>query len=111
MKKTPKNKPDISQKILVIQQNESGESKIAGIRKHGGGLFKIETFSIDFPLPEIIDNSAQYLPQKIKADLVLDFLRHPDLSIDLAKICAEKNIPVVASGKKYELKGVHTPPT
>ena len=111
MTETPANKTIIPQKILAIQQNGSGESKIAGIRKYGGNLFIIETFSIDFPLPDIIDNSEKYLPQKIEADLVLDFLKHPDLSIDLAEICIAKNIPIVASGKKYKLNGTFTPPT
>jgi hypothetical protein len=99
------------QKILVIQQNRSGESKIAGIRKYGGEFFIIETFSIDDPLPGIIDNTDEYLPEKIEADLVLDFLKHPDLSLDLAEICAGKGIPMVASGKKYRLAGIYTPPT
>ena len=111
MKEKPVNKTILPQKILVIQQNNSGESKIKGIRKYGGNLFVIETFSVDTQLPDIIDNSEKFLPGKIEADLVLDFLKHPDLSLDLAKICIEKKIPVVASGKKYKLKGTFTPPT
>lgn len=99
------------QKILVFQQNGSGESKIVGIRKQGNDLFRLETVSIDAPLPPVIDDATEYLPGDIEADLVLDFLRHPDLSYDLATMCRLRHIPVVASGKKMRIEGTVTPPT
>ena len=100
-----------SQKILVFQQNGSGASKTEGIRRHGKGLFAIDTISIDETLPALLDDTEAYLPRDIDADLVLDFLKHPDLSHDLAVACANKRIPVVASGKKLRVKWVLTPPT
>ena len=99
------------QKILVFQQNGSGESKIQGIRKHGKERFIIETVSIDETLPPILDDTRDYLPSNIQADLILDFLEHPDLSHDLALACRAQNIPIVASGKKLRVKGALTPPT
>jgi hypothetical protein len=45
------------------------------------------------------------------ADLVLDFLRHPDLSYELAKRCAQTLHTLIASGKKLEIKEALTPPT
>ena len=99
------------QKILVFQQKDSGESKIKGIREYGEGLFQIETFCIDEPLPPILDDTAKYLPDEIEADLVLDFLQHPDLSHDLAVRCRDREIPIVASGKKLRVGGAYTPPT
>lgn len=98
-------------KVLVFQQNGSGESKIAGIRKFGQDRFDLEMISIDTPLPAVIDDARDYLPDDIDADLVLDFLTHPDLSYDLGLLCREKGIPVVASGKKVKMEGVATPPT
>ncbi len=98
-----------SQTILVCQQNGSGEAKIAGIRKYGGRLFKIKTHDIDTPLPELIDDTTPYLPARLEADLILDFLKHPDLSTDLARMAHRQGIPVVASGKKI-LQAL-TPPT
>ena len=98
-------------KILVFQQNRRAESKIAGIRKFGGDKFRIEIVSLDSDLPEVIDDARQLLPQTIEADLVLDFLQHPDLSYDLAQLCSEMNIPLVASGKKHRTAHVITPPT
>jgi len=100
-----------TQKIIVFQQNGSGEKKIAGIRRYAGNHFTLEIVSIDTPLPPVIDDTREYLQQNIKADLVLDFLTHKDLSHDLAVICRDRNIPVVASGKKFRIKGAHTPPT
>jgi len=100
-----------SQEILVFQQNGSGESKIQGILKYGENLFSIKTFSVDEDLPPVIDNTTQYLPDDIRADIVLDYLKHPDLSHDLAIMCQDRNIPVVISGKKVRVKGALTPPT
>jgi len=99
------------QKILVFQQDGSGESKIRGIRKYGKDLFVIQTISIDESLPPILDNTSEYLPKDILADLVLDFLKHPDLSHDLASACTKRKIPVVASGKKVKGRRVFVPPT
>jgi hypothetical protein len=99
------------QRIAVFQQNGSGESKIRGIREHGGKIFVLERFHIDATLPPIIDDTQAYLPQYIRADLVLDFLKHPDLSHDLALLCRKNSIPVVASGLKIQVPGIFTPPT
>ena len=99
------------QRVLVFQQNGNGESKIAGLRKYGGDCLVLKSISIDQELPPVIDHSADYFPDNFNADLVLDFLTHPDLSHDLALICTGKNIPLVASGKKTTVKGIFTPPT
>ena len=99
------------QKILVIQQNGRGETKIQGIQDFGGELFELEIISIEIALPPVIDDARPFLPSEIAADLVLDYLNHPDLSHDLGRICREKDIPVVASGKKSRQPLVFTPPT
>ena len=108
MKNEQTTKP---QEILVFQQNGSGESKIQGILKYGENLFSIKTISIDENLPPVIDDATQYLPNDISADVVLDYLKHPDLSYDLAIMCRDRNIPVVVSGKKVRVKGALSPPT
>ena len=98
------------QKILIFQQNGSGLKKIAGIEKYGKGLCHMDIFNIDSPLPPILDDTTPFLPDAIGADLVLDFLKHPDLSYDLSALCLKENIPVVASGKKEKRHGVLMPP-
>jgi hypothetical protein len=99
------------QNILVFQQNGSGVKKIEGVRQYGNNCFSLEIISIDAHLPTVIDDTKEYIPRNIEADLVLDYLKHPDLSYDLAVVCRDKKIPVVASGKKFRVKGVFTPPT
>ena len=99
------------EKILVFQQEGSGERKIQGIKRYAEDHFTIEIISIDGFLPPIIDDTTDYLPSDIQADLVLDFLKHPDLSHDLAVACSKIKIPVVASGKKLRVDGTFTPPT
>ena len=106
-----KKQIDKPQEILVFQQNGSGESKIQGILKYGENLFSIKKVSLDENLPPVIDDAIKYLPSEIKADIVLDYLKHPDLSNDLAIMCRDRKIPVVISGKKVRIKGAITPPT
>ena len=99
------------QHILVFDQDGSSARKIEGIDQYGRGRFRLEVFSVKGPLPTVIDDTSGYLPDRIRADLVLDFLRHPDLSHDLAALCDRQGVPLVASGKKSRGKCVITPPT
>jgi len=99
------------QRILVFQQNNSAETKIAGIAQYGEGRFAVEVVSIDEVLAPVVDDATDFLPSHLEADLVLDFLQHPDLSEDLARLCRRHVIPVIASGKKIRGQHVMTPPT
>ena len=99
------------QQVLVFQQNGSGEKKIEGIRRYAGNAIDMEIISIDKTLPPVLDDTDGLLPDRIEADVVLDFLKHPDLSDDLARRCREADIPMVASGKKMKMAGVSAPPT
>jgi len=99
------------QKIMVFQQNGSALSKIAGIKRFGKKRFSLEVIDIEPNLPYLIENTSEYLPSHIDADLVLDYLKHPDLSTDLSKLCKKIGIPVVASGKKITEGDVFTPST
>jgi len=105
------DKANKRQHIIVFQQNGSGEQKIAGLRQYGRDLFELEVINIDGPVPAVLDDAGDYLPADLSCDLVLDFLRHSDLSTDLAALCAKKGIPVVASGRKLPGSGAITPPT
>jgi len=99
------------QKITVFQQNGSALSKIAGIRRFGKERFSLEVIDIEENLPHLIENASEYLPSHIDADLVLDYLKHPDLSTDLSILCKKIGIPIVASGKKITEGDVFTPST
>ena len=99
------------QKIVVFQQKKRGENKIQGIKQYGKDMFDVRVISIETNLPPVMDHTDQYLPKTIEADLILDFLVHPDLSHDLALMCQNKRIPVIASGKKIAVPGAITPST
>jgi hypothetical protein len=88
-------------KIVVFEENGSGEKKIQGITRHGTGLDIVKIYNIEETLSEVVDDPETFIPDDFHADLVLDFLKHPDLSEYLAQVCKEKKIPVVASGKKH----------
>lgn len=95
----------------MFQQRGSGEAKIRGIREHGQGIRIARVVDIDGELPPVIDDADPYLPDHLEADLVLDFLRHPDLRQELAQRCLGWSIPVVASGKRVPVEGLISPPT
>jgi hypothetical protein len=97
-------------KIVVFQQGGRGESKVRGIQQYGKNQFDITLITIDQPMPLVVDDASEYLPDTIDANMVLDFLKHPDLSHDLALLCRRLSIPIVASGKKTTVAGTHTPP-
>jgi hypothetical protein len=99
------------QTIIVFQQNGSGKSKIDGINRFGNKKFIVKTLDIDGDLPVFIDDSSPYLPETIEADLVLDYLKHQDLSEDLSLLCEKLNIPLIASGKKIIPGRAICPPT
>jgi hypothetical protein len=99
------------QQIVVFQQRGSGEAKIRGIREHGRDLCIARIVDIDDDLPLVLDAPEPYLPAVLEADLVLDFLRHPDLRHALALRCRDLGIPVVASGKRLAVEGLVSPPT
>ena len=98
------------QKIIVFQQNKSGQTKIDGIRKFGQGKIEIISYDIDDPLPVVIDDTSEYLPEFIEADLVLDYMTHMDLSEDLSRLCERLGIPLIASGKKVTTGNAVCPP-
>ncbi len=89
-------------RIAVFEYNGSGQKKINGIKQYGIGIEISEIVNIVSPLPEFIDNPETFLPDTIDADLVLCFLKHPDLCFYLAKVCKQLHIPMIASGTKTE---------
>lgn len=98
------------QQILVFQQNGSGENKIRGIKTIGNGKFAVKNMTIGVSLPAVIDDASEFLPGNIEADLVLDYLKHPDLSYDLAEICKNRQIPEIATRKKINNNWTYSPP-
>ena len=99
------------QTIAVFQQNGSGKTKIKGINQFGDRRFHIQIYDIEADLPPVLDDSSGFLPETIEADLVLDYLRHHDLSEDLSRLCEKLGIPLVSSGKKLQCGNAICPPT
>ncbi|MCK5069781.1 MAG: hypothetical protein KAR01_04545 [Desulfocapsa sp.] len=86
--------------IIVFQEHGSGEHKIEGVLNYGSGLTVSKVISIDCALPDFIEDPEDIIEDDFTADLVLNFLKHPDLIHYLISLCEEKNIPVVSAGKK-----------
>lgn len=86
--------------ITVFQQGGGGEKKIQGIKTFGNQLEVVEI--VDFPsnLPDFIDDPQELFPTHIQGDLVLSFLKHPDLADYAAEYCSHHNIPMIASGPR-----------
>ncbi len=95
------------QQILVFQQAESARYKIAGIKTFGQRLEIASVYDIPEVFEEIIDDPQEYISGDFQGDLVLNFLKHPDLSEYLVRLCNKKGIPVIASGQ--HVAGAITP--
>ena len=89
-----------STRIMVFEHRGSGQEKIQGIREFGHDIEIIAVVNIEDPLPNFIDEPDDYINAIIDCDLVLCFIKHPDLVEHLAKICARQEIPLIASGVK-----------
>lgn len=86
--------------ILVFQEQGSGVHKIEGVQRYGNDLQIVEIISIDGVLPEFIDDPQEYISNTFQCDLVLNFLKHPDLVHYLMGLCEKKFISIVSPGKK-----------
>ena len=101
------------QVIKIFQQNNSGARKIAAVQEKAGDRLVLEVVNIQDALPMVLDDTEDLLQdaREMSADLVLDYLKHPDLSYDLCRICSQRGIPVVSPTKKWRMPWVFTPPT
>ena len=88
--------------IVVFEYRGSGQKKIEGIRRYGHNIGITATFNITEPLPDFIDEPEKFISTDFEADLVLCFIKHPDLCQYLAAVCQQKKIPMIASGTKTE---------
>ncbi len=93
--------------IIVFVQGEAGRRKVEGIGKYGHDMVITDIREVAPFLPDFIEEPEEYISDDFSADLVLDYLTHPDLADYLVRLCNLKKIPVVSSGKK--LKGAVTP--
>ncbi len=90
---------DSKQRLVVFEEMGSGDYKIAGIEVYGKDIQIVKVVNIDSALPPIVDEPEEYISEDFEGDLVLNFLRHPDLSEYLVGLCNKKGVPVIASGR------------
>ncbi len=86
--------------IIVFQQQNSGELKVEGVQRYGEGITIRKTVSINQYLPDFIEDPEEFIDADFTADLVLNFLKHPDLIDYLMRLCKKKGIELVSAGKK-----------
>ncbi len=89
-------------RIVVFEYRGSGRKKIEGIRRYGRDITITAVFNVSAPLPGFIEDPERYIDPEFEADLVLCFIKHPDLGHYLADVCQKKGIPMIASGCKIE---------
>ncbi len=77
------------------------------MKDYGKDLEITRIVNINESLPNFIDEPEDYISADFSADLVLCFMKHPDLSEYLVRICQDKNIPVIVSGAR--IPGAITP--
>lgn len=87
--------------ISIFQQTGIGEKKIQGLQTYGHGISIAEIITLPVGLPDFIEDPEDYFTTTIRGDIVLSFLKHPDLADYLVSLCVKLNIPVVASGPRH----------
>lgn len=88
------------QRLVIFQERGSGEKKLAGLRRFGQDLEITAVYDITAVLPPFIDSPEEFITTDFNGDLVLSFLKHPDLLAYLAELSLTKQISLIASGKK-----------
>ncbi len=95
-------------KIALFEESGCAKRKIEGIKKYAPEILISPIIDIPSIRSDIvIDEPDEFLSIDFDADMVLDYIKHPDLSYFLVQLCKEKKIPVVASGQK--IKGAICP--
>jgi hypothetical protein len=86
-------------RLVVFEEAGSGKYRVAGIEVYGRNITIERVYDIPSGLSGIIDEPEEFIPDDFEGDLILNFLRHPDLSEYLVKICKTMGLPVIASGQ------------
>lgn len=94
-------------RISIVQEGDAGILKISGIKEYGHDLAIVEVITVPTNLPPLVDAPEDHVPDHFAGDLVLSFLKHPDLIDYLATVCERQRIPLIASGRKCRYG--HTP--
>ncbi|MEN8256481.1 MAG: DUF166 family (seleno)protein DfsP [Thermodesulfobacteriota bacterium] len=94
--------------ITVFQQANAGEKKVQGIETYGCQIKIVEVIDFPIALPDFLDDPQEFFPDQIKGNIVLSFLKHPDLADYAAKYCQQQEIPMIASGPR-KISGAHSP--
>lgn len=94
-------------RISVIQEGDAGALKISGITRYGQHLEIVEVLTVPSNLPSLVDSPEAYVPDHFAGDVVLSFIKHPDLLDQLAAVCERRQIPLIASGRTCRYG--HTP--
>ena len=94
-------------RISVIQEGESGAAKISGLREYGHDIEIVEVITLPPHLPPLVDDPERYVPDRFVGEMVLSFVKHPDLLDHIATVCERQRLPLVASGRKCRYG--HTP--
>ena len=102
--------PSAPTSISIFQQTGIGEKKIQGLQAYGKDITIAEIITLPIALPDFIEDPEDYFTGIIKGNLVLSFLKHPDLSDYLVSLCNKLSIPVVASGPR-NIQGAYSPIT
>ena len=87
-------------RLIIFQQNGSAEKKIAGLLTYGTDLEICANFALPTALPDFIDEPHDFFPDHLEGDLILNFLKHPDLADYLVELAARCQIPVITSGPR-----------
>ncbi|MEZ0328462.1 MAG: DUF166 family (seleno)protein DfsP [Dissulfuribacterales bacterium] len=94
-------------KIIVFQQGGNADFKIGGIEAYGEGIEIAAVHDLPASLPDFIENPEEYVSDIEPCDLVLNFVKQPDITVHIVNTANKKAIPIIAPGR--HIVGAITP--
>ena len=94
-------------RLILFQQGGNADFKVGGIEAYGNGIEIQEVHDLPASLPEFIEEPGEYVPDIGPCDLILTFVRQPDIACHIVQTANKKGIPVIAPGQ--HIPGAITP--
>lgn len=94
-------------RLVIFQQGGNADFKVGGIEVYGNGIEIQTVHDLPASLPEVIDEPDEYVCLIEPCDLVLTFVKQPDIAAHIVSLANAKGIPVIAPGQ--HIPGAITP--
>lgn len=94
-------------RVVIFQQGGNADFKVGGIEAYGDGIEIQAVYDLPAFMPEFIEEPEEYVPNIEPCELVLTFVKQPDIACYIVQLANKRKIPVIAPGQ--HIPGAITP--